>query len=59
MEKWIVKGLGHAWSGSPTAGPFADPKGPKASQEMWRFFTETVQGSKSSRRKETKPKERR
>lgn len=41
MEKWIVKGLGHAWSGSPTAGPFADPKGPNASLEMWRFFAET------------------
>jgi poly(hydroxyalkanoate) depolymerase family esterase len=59
MEKWMVKGLGHAWSGSPAAGPFADPKGPKASQEMWRFFTETAPGSKSSRPKETKLKERR
>jgi poly(3-hydroxybutyrate) depolymerase len=43
MEKWIVKGLGHAWSGSPAAGPFADPKGPNASAEMWRFFHETTQ----------------
>ena len=42
MEKWMVKGLGHAWSGSPTAGPFADPKGPNASLAMWRFFTETT-----------------
>ena len=41
MEKWLVKGLGHAWSGSPTAGPFADPKGPNASFEIWRFFAET------------------
>jgi poly(hydroxyalkanoate) depolymerase family esterase len=40
MEKWLVKGLGHAWSGSPTAGPFADPKGPNASLEIWRFFAE-------------------
>jgi poly(hydroxyalkanoate) depolymerase family esterase len=40
MEKWIVKGLGHAWSGSPAAVPFADPKGPNASEEMWRFFGE-------------------
>jgi poly(hydroxyalkanoate) depolymerase family esterase len=38
MEKWIVTGLGHAWSGSPAAGAFADPKGPNASEEMWRFF---------------------
>jgi poly(hydroxyalkanoate) depolymerase family esterase len=41
LEKWMVKGLSHAWSGSPTAGPFADPKGPNASLEMWRFFAET------------------
>jgi poly(hydroxyalkanoate) depolymerase family esterase len=41
MEKWIVKGMGHAWSGSPTASPFGDAKGPNASQEMWRFFSET------------------
>jgi poly(hydroxyalkanoate) depolymerase family esterase len=41
IEEWIVKGLGHAWSGSPAAAPFADPKGPNASAEMWRFFRET------------------
>lgn len=41
LEKWIVKGLGHAWSGSPTVSPFGDPKGPNASEEMWRFFGET------------------
>jgi poly(3-hydroxybutyrate) depolymerase len=52
MEKWIVKGLGHAWSGSPAAGPFADPKGPNASAEMWRFFQETAQ------RRVRKPKEK-
>ncbi|HLE61592.1 MAG TPA: PHB depolymerase family esterase [Pyrinomonadaceae bacterium] len=38
MEKWLVDGLGHAWSGSPIANQFADPKGPNASAEMWRFF---------------------
>jgi poly(hydroxyalkanoate) depolymerase family esterase len=40
MEKWMVRDLGHAWSGSPAAAPFADPKGPNASEEIWRFFTE-------------------
>ncbi|MBC8030134.1 MAG: PHB depolymerase family esterase [Pyrinomonadaceae bacterium] len=45
LEKWIVKGLGHAWSGSPAAGPFGDPKGPNASEEMWRFFGETSRAS--------------
>ncbi len=46
LEKWIVKGLGHAWSGSPTATPFADPKGPNASEEMWRFFGATARPHK-------------
>ena len=55
MEKWLVKGLGHAWSGSPTAGAFADPKGPNASFEIWRFFAETSRaaapkGSRTSHR---------
>jgi poly(3-hydroxybutyrate) depolymerase len=41
MEKWIVHGLGHAWSGSPTASRYGDPKGPNASEEIWRFFRDT------------------
>jgi poly(3-hydroxybutyrate) depolymerase len=41
MEKWIVEGMGHAWPGSLLANPFADPKGPSASTEIWRFFVET------------------
>jgi poly(hydroxyalkanoate) depolymerase family esterase len=58
MEKWIVKGMGHAWSGSPVASPFADPKGPNASEEMWRFFRETTLGSGSSKPKAAKPRGR-
>jgi poly(hydroxyalkanoate) depolymerase family esterase len=42
LEKWMVEGLGHAWPGSPNASQFADPKGPKASAETWRFFGETT-----------------
>ena len=42
MEKWIVHGLGHAWSGSPAPSRYGDPKGPNASEEMWRFFRETT-----------------
>lgn len=45
MEKWMVEGLGHAWPGSPTANQFADPKGPTASKEIWRFFSETSSDS--------------
>lgn len=41
MEKWLVEDLGHAWPGSPITNQFADPKGPNASAEMWRFFLET------------------
>jgi poly(hydroxyalkanoate) depolymerase family esterase len=40
MEKWIVDGLGHAWSGSPKPSKYGDPKGPHASAEIWRFFCE-------------------
>ena len=40
MEKWIVHGLGHAWSGSPKPSRHGDPKGPNASAEIWRFFWE-------------------
>jgi len=40
MEKWLVAGLGHAWSGSPKASKYGDPKGPNASAEIWRFFCE-------------------
>jgi poly(hydroxyalkanoate) depolymerase family esterase len=58
LEKWIVKGLGHAWSGSPAAAPFADPKGPNASEEMWRFFGETFLSSQSPKPKAAKPKGR-
>ncbi len=44
MEKWLVDDLGHAWPGSPITNQFADPKGPNASAEMWRFFVETTKG---------------
>ena len=54
LEKWIVQGLGHAWSGSPAAAPFADPKGPNASAEMWRFFGESASHSRSSKPKAAK-----
>ncbi|MFC4768022.1 alpha/beta hydrolase family esterase [Effusibacillus consociatus] len=40
MEKWIVEGMDHAWSGGTAGIPYNDPKGPDASREMTRFFFE-------------------
>lgn len=38
MEKVMVNGMGHAWSGGSYAGTYTDPTGPKASEMFWNFF---------------------
>jgi poly(hydroxyalkanoate) depolymerase family esterase len=38
LEYWQVDGLGHAWSGGAKGGSYSDPRGPRASTVMWRFF---------------------
>jgi poly(hydroxyalkanoate) depolymerase family esterase len=35
---WKVDGMGHAWSGGSPGSIYADPKGPDASQAIYKFF---------------------
>jgi poly(hydroxyalkanoate) depolymerase family esterase len=38
LEKWIVHGMTHKWSGGAPGQTYTEPTGPKATEEMLRFF---------------------
>ncbi|MDF2473666.1 MAG: phbZ [Anaerocolumna sp.] len=39
MEKYLVDGMGHAWSGGSSAGNYTDGTGPDATSIIWSFLT--------------------
>jgi poly(hydroxyalkanoate) depolymerase family esterase len=43
-ERLVVDGLGHAWSGGAPGGSYTDPRGPDATEAIWRFFAQVTAG---------------
>ena len=41
-ERLRVDGMGHAWSGGPSGASYTDPRGPDATDAIWRFFTQVA-----------------
>jgi poly(hydroxyalkanoate) depolymerase family esterase len=38
IERWLIHGAGHGWSGGSPQGSFTAPRGPDAARAMLRFF---------------------
>lgn len=38
VERYLVNGMGHAWSGGSSSGSYTDPTGPSESSLAWAFF---------------------
>jgi poly(hydroxyalkanoate) depolymerase family esterase len=38
VQRWLVRGMGHAWSGGCSCASYSDPSGPNATRAMYDFF---------------------
>jgi poly(hydroxyalkanoate) depolymerase family esterase len=38
VQRWLVRGMGHAWSGGCSCAAYADPGAPDATRAMYDFF---------------------
>jgi poly(3-hydroxybutyrate) depolymerase len=48
-QRWLVHGMGHAWSGGGSAQLYSDPGGPNESAAMYDFFMSHPMPQKTAR----------
>jgi poly(3-hydroxybutyrate) depolymerase len=49
VRSYLVRGLGHAWSGGDDTVPFHSSRGPDASAVLWEFFKHQKRARVSAR----------